>query len=308
MGAGTLLEAIGNTPLVRFEHAHFKHVELWAKLEYLNPGGSVKDRAALAIIEAGEKSGALTRDKILIDATSGNTGIAYAMIGAARGYRVELVIPKNVSAERKRIVQAYGATIRYSSEFEGSDGAIRLVRELVAAHPERYFYGDQYSNPANWKKHYATTGAEIWRQTRGRVTHFVACVGTSGTLMGTGRRLKKENPKVRVVEVQPEEALHGIEGVKHMPSSLQPSIWDESFADERVLVKTEDAYEMTRLLARMGYFAGYSSGAALKAALRVAAGLTRGVVVMIFPDSGERYLTTHLWEQGDDLFVTKPRH
>ncbi len=307
MATATLLASIGRTPLVRIEHAHFKRVDLLAKLEYLNPGGSVKDRAALAIIEDGEKSGRLTRNKVIIDATSGNTGIAYAMIGAARGYRVELVIPQNVSAERKRIVQAYGATIRFSSPFEGSDGAIRMVRELVAADPARYFYGDQYTNPANWKKHYATTGPEIWRQTAGRVTHLVACVGTSGTLMGTGRRLKKYNPKIKVVEVQPEEALHGIEGVKHMPSSLQPAIWDEGFADERILVKTEDAYEMTRLLARMGYFAGYSSGAALKAALRVAAGLDRGVVAIIFPDSGERYLSTHLWEQGDDLFVTKPR-
>ncbi len=303
----TLTDLIGNTPLIRLEHAHFRHVEIWAKLEYLNPGGSVKDRAALAIIDEGERTGRLTKDRILVDATSGNTGIAYAMIGAARGYRVELVIPKNVSAERKRIVQAYGATIRFSSEFEGSDGAIRVVRELVAADPGRYFYGDQYNNPANWQAHFRTTGREIWRQTAGRVTHFVACVGTSGTLMGTGRRLKAFNRKVRVVEVQPEEALHGIEGIKHMPTSIQPGIWDQGFADERILVKTEDAYEMTRLLARMGFFVGYSAGAALKGALRVAAGLAKGVIVIVFPDSGERYLTTHLWEQGDDLFVTKPR-
>lgn len=303
----TLTDLIGNTPLVRLEHAHFKHVEIWAKLEYLNPGGSVKDRAAKAIIEAGEKAGQLTRDKIIVDATSGNTGIAYAMIGAARGYRVELVIPRNVSEERKRIVLAYGATIRYSSPFEGSDGAIRMVRQMVAEHPERYFYGDQYNNPANWKAHFATTGQEIWKQTAGRVTHFVACVGTSGTLMGTGRRLKARNKRVRIVEIQPEEALHGIEGIKHMPTSIQPEIWQEGFADERMLVKTEDAYEMTRLLARMGYFVGYSSGAALKAALRVAARIERGVIVIIFPDSGERYLSTHLWEQGDDFFVTKPR-
>jgi len=303
----TLTDLIGNTPLVRLEHAHFKHVEIWAKLEYLNPGGSVKDRAAKAIIEDGEKAGRLTRDKIIVDATSGNTGIAYAMIGAARGYRVELVIPKNVSEERKRIVLAYGATIRYSSPFEGSDGAIRMVRQMVAEHPERYFYGDQYNNPANWKAHFATTGPEIWKQTAGRVTHFVACVGTSGTLMGTGRRLKARNKRVRIVEIQPEEALHGIEGIKHMPTSIQPEIWQERFADERILVKTEDAYEMTRLLARMGYFVGYSSGAALKAALRVAARIERGVIVIIFPDSGERYLSTHLWEQGDDIFVTKPR-
>jgi len=302
-----LTDLIGNTPLIRLEHAHFRHVEIWAKLEYLNPGGSVKDRAAKAIIEDGERSGRLTRDKILVDATSGNTGIAYAMIGASRGYRVELVIPRNVSEERKRIVLAYGATIRYSSEFEGSDGAIRQVRSMVAEQPDRYFYGDQYNNPANWRAHYRTTGEEIWRQTRGRVTHFVACVGTSGTLMGTGRRLKAYSRKVRVVEVQPEEALHGIEGIKHMPTSIQPDIWDERFADERILVKTEDAYEMTRLLARMGFFVGYSAGAALKGALRVAATLERGIIVIVFPDSGERYLSTHLWEQGDDLFVTKPR-
>ncbi len=303
----SLTALIGNTPLVKLEQAHYKEVEIWAKLEYLNPGGAVKDRAALSIIEDGERRGVLTKGKIILDATSGNTGIAYAMIGAVRGYKVELVMPGNVSEERKRIIQAYGATAQYSSPFEGSDGAIRQARELVAAHPDRYFYGDQYNNPANWQMHYRTTGPEIWRQTGGRITHFVASVGTGGTLMGTGRRLKEYNPKIRVIEVQPEEALHGLEGMKHMPSSIIPEIWDERFADERVLVKTEDAYEMTRLLARMGYFAGYSSGAALKAALRVAAQLAEGVIVIIFPDSGERYLGTHLWEEGDDLFVTKPR-
>jgi cysteine synthase B len=304
---GSVTEAIGRTPLVRLEHAHFKSVEIWAKLEYLNPGGAVKDRAALGIINDGERSGRLTRDKVILDATSGNTGIAYAMIGAARGYKVELVLPENVSEERKRTVLAYGARVRYSSPYEGSDGAIRMARELAARNPDRYFYADQYNNPANWKMHYRTTGVELWRQTRGRITHFVACVGTSGTLMGTGRRLKRYNPAVRVVEVQPEEALHGIEGVKHMASSIVPTIYDPTFADQRVLVKTEDAYEMTRLLARMGYFVGYSSGAALKAALRVAAGLERGVIVIVFPDSGERYLSTHLWETGDDLFDARPR-
>lgn len=304
---GAVTDFIGNTPLVRLEHAHFRKVEIWAKLEYLNPGGSVKDRAALAIIEEGERTGRLTRDVTLTDATSGNTGIAYAMIGAARGYKVELVIPKNVSEERKRIVLAYGATIRYSSPFEGSDGAIRLVRQVVAEHPERYFYGDQYNSEANRLVHERTTAQEIWRQTQGRITHLVACVGTSGTLMGTGRALKRHNRKIRVVEVQPAEALHGIEGVKHMPSSIVPGIYDEAFADERVNVATEDAYEMTRLIGRQGLFAGYSSGAALKAALRVAARLDEGVVVAIFPDSGERYLTTHLWETGNDLFVTKLR-
>lgn len=302
-----MTELIGHTPLVKLEHALYQDVEIWAKLEYLNPGGAVKDRTALAIIEDGERRGLLTKGKIIMDATSGNTGIAYAMIGAARGYKVELVMPENVSAERKRIVLAYGATVRYTSPFEGSDGAIKVARELTASHPDTYFYGDQYNNPANWKMHYRTTGPEIWAQTKERITHFVATVGTSGTLMGVGRRLKDFNPQVRVIEVQPEEALHGLEGMKHMPSSIVPGIWDEGFADERVLVKTEDAYEMTRLLARMGFFAGYSSGAALKAALRVAARLARGVIVIVFPDSGERYLSTHLWEEGDDLFVTKPR-
>lgn len=304
---GSITALIGNTPLVRIEQAHYKRVEIWAKLEYLNPGGAVKDRTALAIIDDAERSGKLVRGKTILDATSGNTGIAYAMIGAARGYKVELVMPENVSEERKRIVLAYGATVRYSSPFEGSDGAIVVARELARSHPDRYFYGDQYNNPANWGIHYRTTGEEIWRQTRGRATHFVAGVGTSGTLMGAGRRLKEYDPAVRVVEVQPQESLHGLEGMKHMPSSIQPGIWDPAFADERVLVKTEDAYEMTRLLARMGYFAGYSSGAALKASLRVAARLDEGVVVIVFPDSGERYLSTHLWEEGDDLFVTKPR-
>ena len=303
----SLTSLIGRTPLVRLEHAHYKRVELWAKLEYLNPGGAVKDRAALAIIEDGERRGLLSREKVLLDATSGNTGIAYAMIGASRGYKVELVMPKNVSEERKRIVLAYGATVHYSSPFEGSDGAIRLARALAAERPGRYFYADQYNNEANWRMHYRTTGPELWRQTKGRITHFVACVGTSGTLMGTGRRLRKFNPRVRIVEVQPEESLHGIEGVKHMASSLVPGIYDPAFADELVSVKTEDAYEMTRLLARMGFFVGYSAGAALKASLRVAARAEAGVIVMIFPDSGERYLSTHLWEEGDDLFVTRPR-
>ena len=303
----SLTSLIGRTPLVRLEHAHYKRVELWAKLEYLNPGGAVKDRAALAIIEDGERRGLLSREKVLLDATSGNTGIAYAMIGASRGYKVELVMPKNVSEERKRIVLAYGATVHYSSPFEGSDGAIRLARALAAERPGRYFYADQYNNEANWRMHYRTTGPELWRQTKGRITHFVACVGTSGTLMGTGRRLRKFNPRVRIVEVQPEESLHGIEGVKHMASSLVPGIYDPAFADELVSVKTEDAYEMTRLLARMGFLVGYSAGAALKASLRVAARAEAGVIVMIFPDSGERYLSTHLWEEGDDLFVTRPR-
>lgn len=292
---------------MRLEHAHFRHVELWAKLEYLNPGGAVKDRAALAIIDDATRRGLLTRDRVLLDATSGNTGIAYAMIGAARGFKVELVMPENVSAERKRIVLAYGATIHYSSPFEGSDGAIRVARALAGEHPGRYCYADQYNNPANWRMHFRTTGREVWAQSRGRVTHFVACVGTSGTLMGTGRRLRAFNPRVKVIEVQPEESLHGIEGVKHMPTSIVPGIYEPGFADELVSVKTEDAYEMTRLLARLGFFVGYSAGAALKASLRVAARLESGVIVMVFPDSGERYLSTHLWEEGDDLFVTRPR-
>jgi cysteine synthase B len=296
MIADSILHTIGNTPLLRF-HKLTRHlppgVELYAKAEYLNPGGSVKDRAAFNMIVEGERSGALTHDKIILDSTSGNTGIAYAMIGAARGYRVRLVMPANVSRERKLTVENYGAEVVFSDPMKQSDGAILLARQMFAENPNLYFYPDQYNNPANWQAHYHTTGVEIWEQTGGRVTHLVAGIGTSGTLMGTGRRLKEYNPNVKVIAVEPDAPLHGLEGLKHMPTALKPGIYDETLHDEKISVKTEDAYEVAERLAREeGMLVGHSAGAAMWAALQVAERLTEGVVVTIFPDGGDRYLST----------------
>jgi len=266
-------------------------------LEEANPGGSVKDRAALFIIQDGEKRGALTREKTLIDATSGNTGIAYAMLGAALGYRVELVMPGNASRERVQIARAYGATVRLSDPLEGSDGAIRKARELVAKSPGKYFYADQYNNPANVRAHYATTGPEIIAQTQGRVTHLVAGIGTSGTLMGTGRRLKEYDPRIQIIAVEPADELQAIEGLKHMATAIVPGIYDAAFPDRKMLVRTEDAYHMTRRLAREeGLFVGFSAGAACHAALELARETRHGIIVVIFPDGGDKYLSTRLWE------------
>src|SRR5438309_11156333 len=257
---------VGNTPLLRvrrFER-EFPRVEVHAKAEWFNPGGSVKDRAALSMIQDGERRGALTRDKTIIDSTSGNTGIAYALIGAAKGYRVQLVMPRNVSAERKALVTAYGAQILYSDAGEGSDGAIRMVREIVAARPERYFYPDQYSNPANPRAHYEGTALEILEQTGGRVTHFVAGLGTTGTFTGTSRRLKEHNPAIRCIAVEPDDAFHGLEGLKHLPTSIVPGIWDPTVPDEVWGSPTEPAYDLAREIARtQGLLVGHSSGAAL---------------------------------------------
>ena len=296
----TLLKQIGNTPLLKLQKIgrDFPNVEIYAKAEWFNPGGSVKDRPALKMIEDGEKSGALTKEKTIIDSTSGNTGIGYAMIGAAKGYHVELVMPENVSQERKTIVQAYGAKVTFSSPFEGSDGAIRLVRKIVAEHPDSYFYPDQYNNPSNWQAHYETTGVEIIEQTQGKVTHLVVGIGTSGTLMGTGRRLKEFNPKINVIAVEPESALHGLEGLKHMPSAIVPGIYDERLLDGKISANTEKAYEMAhRLAAEEGLLVGHSSGAALDAALQVAEKIREGIIVTIFPDSGVRYLSSGLWSE-----------
>jgi len=296
----TLLKQIGNTPLLKLQKIGkaFPNVEIYAKAEWFNPGGSVKDRPALKMIEDGEKSGALTKEKTIIDSTSGNTGIGYAMIGAAKGYHVELVMPENVSQERKTIVQAYGAKVTFSSPFEGSDGAIRLVRKIVAEHPDSYFYPDQYNNPSNWQAHYETTGVEIIEQTQGKVTHLVVGIGTSGTLMGTGRRLKEFNPKINVIAVEPESALHGLEGLKHMPSAIVPGIYDERLLDGKISANTEKAYEMAhRLAAEEGLLVGHSSGAALDAALQVAEKIREGIIVTIFPDSGVRYLSSGLWSE-----------
>jgi len=289
---------VGNTPLlrVRLFEQEFPRVEVYAKAEWFNPGGSVKDRAALAMVEDGERRGALTRDKTIIDSTSGNTGIAYALVGAAKRYPVQLVMPGNVSAERKALVTAYGAEIVYSDAGEGSDGAIRLVREIVASDPERYFYPDQYSNPANPRAHYEGTAVEILRQTQGRITHFVAGLGTTGTFTGTSRRLKEHDASITTIAVQPEDSFHGLEGLKHLPTAIVPRIWDESLANEVWGCPTEPAYELARAVARSeGLLVGHSSGAALWAVRRLAEKIREGVVVTVFPDSGDRYLSTGLY-------------
>jgi cysteine synthase B len=299
----SIVELIGGTPLIRLRKLEPRvGVEIWAKAEFCNPGGSVKDRAALQMIEDGVASGALTRDKIIIDSTSGNTGVAYSMVGAALDYRVALVIPANVSAARKQIAQAYGTELIFSSELEGSDGAIRLVRQLVAENPEKYFYPDQYSNDANPRAHYLGTGREIWEQTEGRVTHFVAGIGTTGTIMGTGRRLKEHDRRVHVVAVEPDDALHGLEGLKHLPSSLVPGIWrPDGIVDRRLPIATDEAWDMAERVAHEeGLFVGHSAGAAVAGALRLArevpAGVT-AVIVTLLPDRGDRYFTPLRWEK-----------
>jgi cysteine synthase B len=273
------------------------HVEIYAKAEWFNPGGSVKDRPALRMIEEGERSGALTREKIILDSSSGNTGIAYAWIGAVKGYRVELAVPRHVSQERKGMLQAYGAQVIYTDPLEGSDGAIREAHRRYAAAPEQYFMPDQYNNPANWQAHYDTTGPEILAQTQGRITHFIAGVGTSGTLMGTGRRLRAFNPNIQIAALLPAEDIHGIEGLKHLETAIVPSIWDEHFPDVKLAVYTEEAYDMVRRLAlEEGLLVGQSAGAAVCAALDLARRISTGVIVTILPDAGERYFSTRLWE------------
>ena len=293
-----ITELVGNTPLLRLRLFEERHpgLEVYAKAEWFNPGGSVKDRAALAMIEDGERRRTLTRDRVLIDSTSGNTGIAYALMGAAKGYRVRLVMPANVSAERKQLVAAFGAEVVYSDPLEGSDGAIRLVRQMIAEEPDRYFYPDQYSNPANPLAHYHGTGPEILEQTGGRITHFVAGLGTTGTFVGTARRLKEHDRSIRAIAVQPEEAFHGLEGLKHLPSSIVPGIWDPGLPDDLWGAPTEAAYDLARDLARReGLLVGHSCGAVLWAIDRLAAEIRRGVVVTVFPDGGDRYLSTGLY-------------
>ena len=296
----SVLDLIGNTPLLSFKRIGqdlAPGVRVCAKAEWYNPGGSVKDRAAMAMILDGERRGVLTRDKIIIDATSGNTGIAYAMIAAERGYKCKLVLPRNASSERKQSLQAYGAELIFTDPTESTDGAQRYVRVLVDESPNKYFYPDQYNNDANWKAHYDTTGPEIWRQTDEQVTHFVAGMGTSGTFMGVSRRLKKYNPAVQCVSMQPDSPLHGLEGMKHMASALVPGIYDPALADANVEVSTEDAQKMCVRLAREeGILVGVSSGANLAAALNVAARLKEGVVVTIFCDSAAKYLSESFWQ------------
>lgn len=286
-----ILSTIGNTPLLRIRKLVPNHsVEIYAKAEWFNPGGSVKDRAAIAMIREAERSGKLMKGKIIIDATSGNTGIAYAMIGSALGYKVTVALPKNASKERKNILHAYGAHILYTDPLAGTDGAQQRVKEIVEEHPEKYFYPDQYNNPENWKAHYKTTAVEIWGQTRHRVTHFVAGLGTTGTFIGTSRRLKEFDPSVKCISFEPSTPLHGLEGLKHLPTSIVPGIYDSTIADDHLTVSTEEAYEMVRRLAREeGLFVGISSGAAMAVCARLAAKLKSGVIVTIFPDSGARY-------------------
>ncbi|WP_457622404.1 cysteine synthase B [Persephonella sp.] len=298
----SILELVGNTPLIKLENVlpediKEKNVEIYAKLEGYNPGGSVKDRPATRMLVEAVKSGKLTKDKIILDATSGNTGIALAMIGTALGFRVELAMPSNVSEERKKIIQAFGAKIHYTNPLESTDGAIIYVRKLIEKYPDRYFYVDQYNNDANWRSHYYSTAVEIWKQTEGRITHFVAGIGTGGTVMGTGRRLKIFNPDIQVIGVQPDSPFHGIEGLKYIETSIKPGIFDENRLDRTMFIGTDISYERARELARKeGIFVGQSSGAAFEAAIQLAREINEGVIVFICPDGGEKYLSTALWE------------
>ncbi|MGI8640282.1 MAG: PLP-dependent cysteine synthase family protein [Pyrinomonadaceae bacterium] len=293
---------IGNTPLIRLRRVVVnlpQNVEVYAKAEHLNPGGSVKDRAALAMILAGEKSGKLTKGKTILDATSGNTGIAYAMIGAVRGYKVTLTLPNNASVERKRILKLYGAEIIETDAMNGTDGAQIIAKELAAKYPDRYFYSDQYNNKANWKAHCSTTAPEIWEQTNGRITHFVAGLGTTGTFVGTARKLKEFNPNLQAISMQPDSPLHGLEGMKHLETAIVPGIYDANVADENVEVATEDAQAMTRRLAREeGLFVGVSAGANVFAAIRLAQELKKdAVIVTILCDGGGKYLREDFWDE-----------
>jgi cysteine synthase B len=296
-------DRIGNTPLLRLVRiaAELTRVEILGKAEWLNPGGSIKDRAAANIVEQAQASGKLTSAKILLDSTSGNTGIAYAMIGASQGFPVTLCMPENVSVERKRIVQAYGAKVIYTDPAEGSDGAIRVARELAAQHPELYYYADQYSNDANWQAHYHGTANEIWQQTEGRITHFVAMLGTTGTFVGTTRRLKELNPRIRCISLQPDSAFHGIEGAKYLASAMVPKIYDPSLADANIAISTEEAYVMAKRLAREeGLLVGISAAAAVVGCLQVARQLKKheqAVFVTILCDSGDKYLSERFWEE-----------
>jgi len=288
----SLLSSIGHTPLIQIQQMtkYLNNIQIFAKAEWLNPGGSVKDRPALKIIEDGERSGRLTRDKIIIDSTSGNTGIAYAMIGVIKGYRVELVVPANISEERKKALEAYGVKLIFTDPILGSDGALLEANRIYEENPDKYFKADQYNNPSNWKAHYETTGMEILNQTSGKVTHFVAGVGTGGTLVGTGRRLREFNPHIRLYGVQPDSGFHGIEGLKHIETAIRPGIYDDTILDGTFFVKTEEAYEMSRRLAREeGLWVGPSSGAALWASLKLAETIKKGLIVTIFPDGGARY-------------------
>ncbi len=300
----TILERVGNTPLVRFERltAHLPGIQILGKAEWANPGGSVKDRAASAIVADAQRRGLLGPTQGLLDATSGNTGIAYAMFGAALGFPVTLCMPSNVSPERKRYLAAYGANVIWTNPADGSDGAIRKARELVAAEPDRYFYADQYSNDENWRAHYRTTANEIWAQTEGQITHFVAGLGTSGTFMGTTRRLRELNPKIRCISMQPDSPFNGLEGLKHMATAIVPRIYDPTLADANIDMSTEQSYKMARDLGRKhGILVGISSAAAVAASLQVAeqeaAAGREAVIVTILCDAAEKYMSDRFWQE-----------
>ena len=294
----SLEEAIGGTPLLRIGESQTSPTEIYAKAEWLNPGGSVKDRAAREMLQEGEKNGHLKPGKVILEATSGNTGIALAMLGAAKGYRVRVCLPANASKERKQILRAYGAELIETSALEGTDGAIVRARRLSAQKPDLYFYPDQYNNPANWQAHYRTTAEEIWEQTGGRLTHFVAGLGTSGTFVGNSRRLKELSPAIRCISFQPDSPMHAIEGLKHMETAMVPGIYDDTIADETLAIRTEDAYQACLRLSRdRGLFVGLSSGAAWVAAQQVAELVNDGLVVTIFPDGGDKYLSEGPWKR-----------
>ena len=301
--AEVLLSTIGNTPLLRLQKIprEFPGIEIYGKAEYFNPGGSVKDRPALNMVLEGERAGKLNPSRTLLDSTSGNTGIAYAMIGANRGYKVKLVLPGNASLERKRILKAYGAETLFSDPGEGSDGAIRMCRQIYKEDPDRYFYPDQYNNPANWKAHFESTAPEIIRQTGGRLTHFVSAMGTSGTFMGVTRRLKRDLPEVQCISAQPSSGFHGLEGLKHMPTAIRPGFYDDQTADRNLWIETEDAYRMVRRLGREeGLLVGISSGCNVHAATMVARELAergaRGIIVTVLCDGADKYLSEHFWD------------
>jgi cysteine synthase B len=304
--SASIVDLIGNTPLIRLTsfEVGLRNVELYAKAEWQNPGGSVKDRPAARMIADGERSGRLTGDKIILDATSGNTGIAYAMIGAARGFRVRLCVPENVTPERKKVLRAFGADVVFTSPMDGSDGAILKARAMYATNPELYFYPDQYNNDSNWRAHFDTTGPEILEQTGGRLTHFVAGLGTSGTFVGVGRRLRQTIPSARLISVQPDSPLHGLEGLKHMDSAIVPGIYDPTLADEDIRMSTEEAFDITRRLARQeGLLVGPSSGANLAGALRAARKTSDALMVVIFCDGGDKYLSERFWDEGEHLVL-----
>lgn len=302
MSSNSIIDQVGNTPLVRIHHVandvpqvKSGKVQIFAKLEHFNPGGSVKDRAAARMIEEGIRSGQLTKEKILLDSTSGNTGIAYAMLGSALGYQVQLVMPGNVSSQRKQIVTVFGAEITYSSKFEGSDGAILMAKKIYKDNPNQYFMPDQYNNDFNPQAHYDTTAPEIWEQTDKKITHFVATIGTSGTVMGTSRRLKELNSKIECYAIMPADSLHGLEGLKHMPTSIVPGFYHEDELDGVIPIETEPSYDLTERLAKEeGLLVGYSSGGALLGAMEIAKKIQEGVIVTVFADHGSRYFTEGL--------------